>query len=310
VLARRTKAAYTDRTVARLSFVVALALVPAAGRPARAGAPAAGRQAPPDLDRLRFRMPRVPRRIWTEIRAGGAYLPAKVTDLPASAATAYGTVAWTLALARRIAAHAGHTLAVYRAGDVTLQGSEHDLGVAVEVADGRLGRRPARAFLDLGAGVHVLKRSWVDGRLFKFGGLWDTVAGIGLAVEHDLGRRVRLGWRLDGRWVWVFTSTQRQARAAVRVETDWGRGHTFGLVATGYLVHRDRRQFGRRFPRVGGVGQAEVRYGFQGRRGVGPVVRVRYTTGFRSGEAPVYEVRAETLTRHYADVWVGIAASF
>ncbi len=297
------------RTTVAPSLGPVLAAVLSSAPPAATGA-GNGRSQVPDLDRIRLRMPALPKRVWLEGRLGGAYLPAAVTDLSANASTIYGTLAWSFSFARWLAAHGTHTVAGYRARNVVLQGSEHDLGLAVTVLDGAVGQRPARGFLDLTGSVHVIKRSWVDGRLFKLGGLWDSVAGIGLAFEHDLPRRVRLGWRIDGRWVWVFTSTQRQVRAVVRVEAEPRRGHVLGAIVTGTLVHRDARQFGRRLPRVGPVGQAELRYAYFGRRGVGPVVRLRYSTGFRSSEAPVYEVRAETLTTHYADLWFGVAGSF
>lgn len=265
---------------------------------------------PPDLDRIRLRVPAVPREIWMEGRAGGVHMPATVAGRTTRATTIYGTLAWSMALARWLAPYGSHTIAGYRAANVALQGSEHEVGLAIGILDGHVGGRPARGFIDLHGATHVIKRSWVDGRLFKLGGLWDTVAGLGLAFEHRLRRHLRLGWHLGGRWVWVFTSTQRQLRAGLRLEGEPRPGHVLGAMVTGYLIHRDARQFGRRLPRVGGVAHAELRYGYLVRRRLGPVVRLRYSTGFRSGEAPVYEVRAETLTTHYADLWVGIAAAF
>ncbi|MBC8067913.1 MAG: hypothetical protein IAG13_06220 [Deltaproteobacteria bacterium] len=61
-------------------------------------------------------------------------------------------------------------------------------------------------------------------------------------------------------------------------------------------------------PRRGVNGQLAAEYGWMSRHGVGPMVRVRYATGFLSGEAPIFELRQESLNASYGDVTIGLRA--
>lgn len=83
-------------------------------------------------------------------------------------------------------------------------------------------------------------------------------------------------------------------------------GHQFGVELTGFVVHRDARQFGNALPRVSPVGQAAVHYAWMGRRGLGLFARLRFTSSLFSGEAPVYEVREEALNNAYAEASLGL----
>ena len=63
-----------------------------------------------------------------------------------------------------------------------------------------------------------------------------------------------------------------------------------------------------RIDRVTVAGVANLDYAWFGRRRVGPWVRLHYATSFRSGEAPVYEMREEAINTHYGELSVGLRA--
>jgi hypothetical protein len=87
-----------------------------------------------------------------------------------------------------------------------------------------------------------------------------------------------------------------------------GKGHALSLEVLGWVIHRDEQQFGNQLPRVSPVGAVNLDYGWLGRHRVGPWVRLHYSTAFRSGEAPVYEMREEAVNNHYGELLVGLRA--
>jgi hypothetical protein len=134
----------------------------------------------------------------------------------------------------------------------------------------------------------------------------DTVAYFGYGIDHAIGKRWTLGWQAQFRHAWVFVDTQRQVRASVRVAFHPRPAHRISGEAVGFVVHRNRDQAGTPLPRVGAYGQFAAEYGWMSRFGVGPMVRVRGTTGFLAGEAPVWEIREEALDAPFGELVVGI----
>jgi hypothetical protein len=130
----------------------------------------------------------------------------------------------------------------------------------------------------------------------------------GYGMEHRLRDRWFLAWGTQARWVWVFRDTQRQVRLGLRPTVVLGKGHVLSLELLGWIIHRDERQFGNHLPRVSPVAAVNLDYGWLGRRRVGPWVRVHYSSGFRSGEAPVYELREEAVNNHYGELLLGLRA--
>ena len=95
-------------------------------------------------------------------------------------------------------------------------------------------------------------------------------------------------------------------RGSVRAAFHPRPDHRIAAEAVGFLVHRNPDQAGTPLPRVGAYGQFALDYGWMSRFGIGPAVRVRATTGFLAGEAPVWEIREEALDAPYAELVVGI----
>jgi hypothetical protein len=158
----------------------------------------------------------------------------------------------------------------------------------------------------VGFSVHDVRKSVVEGVDFRLGGIRDVVLHFGYGLEHDLTDTLQLAWQVQLRQVWVFLDTQRQARAALRLAWLVRPRHRLALEAVGYYVNRDRDQAGEPVPRNSAHGQARGEYTWISAAGVGVVAGARYTTSFFAGEAPIYELRPESLDQHFGEVFAGL----
>ncbi len=262
------------------------------------------RRIQPELAEIRYRDPGTRGRLWLGLEVGGVALPGRLTGLGRPVWVQRTAGAWALALGSRLAVGGRHDLVWYDARNIRLQANEHRLSLSGAPAGTRWPRLRDR--LALGVESHVVRRSWVEGKLFKLGGLWDTVVSASYAMEHRLGRRLALAWSVSGRYVWVYNDTQRQGRTSLRLALAPGGGHRVALEGVGYLIHRDPDQLGKPMPRWSAVGQLNLEHQWIGRRGVGTYVRLHYATSFMSGRAPVYEVREETLRAQYGELSLGL----
>lgn len=262
----------------------------------------------PDVGRVRYRDPSRAREIWLGADVGGAVLPASLGRFDRTVWTVHGTPAWALALTPWLTVGGRHTVIVYDAVNIRLR--EHDHTVELSARTLALRSKPRRFSdrLAVGVSTHAIKKSTVDGLVIKPGGLNDTIVHVSYGLSHAIGRRVRLGWQVAARHAWVFRSTQRQVRAAMRGSVLLGQRHRLALEGIGYYVHRDAEQAGNPLPRNGVYAQAAAQWVWMSKHGVGPMVRARFLSSFRSGEAPAYEIREEALNTSYGELIVGLRA--
>ena len=257
----------------------------------------------PDLGTVRYRDPRRARELWFGLDAGGVVVPAPATGLGRRAWTAFVAPTWAIAVAPRLAVGGRHAMSWYDVRNVRLRVHEHELQISGSLMKyrPRLRDRPA-----VGAEVRDVKLAVIQGVDFKLGGIRDLVLWLGYGLEHDLTNRVELGWRVDLRQVWVLVDTQRQVRAAARLAFHPRPNHRLAVQVVGFYVNRDEDQAGSPIRRNTVHGQLLGTYTWMSRRRIGLAVGARYTTGFRSGEAPVYELRSESIRAHYGEVSAGL----
>lgn len=219
--------------------------------------------------------------------------------------TVHVTAPWAIRVTPWLSFAGRHSLVWYDAQNVRLRLHNHQVESAFHplVASGH---RRLHDRLAIGIETHTVVQSRVGDVDFKLGGIRDVVLYAGYGVDHQLGRRWSLGWHGQLRQVWVFVNTQRQARFGLRTTFMPAVAHRIALDAQVYVVTRDPHQAGNKLSRLNTYVQAAVDYGWMSRRNVGPWLRLRYTSGFMSGEVPVYEIREESLRAHYAEFVVGV----
>jgi len=257
----------------------------------------------PDLGTIRYHDPTRPKQTWLGVDTGGIVVPAATSGLGRRVWSAYAAPTWALVLLPRVTIGGRHKLSWYDAGNVRLRIHSHELELSGRTMkqQRRIRDRPA-----IGMEVHDVQLSVVDGVDFRLGGIRDVVLHLGYGLEHDLTPWLQLGWRTQLRQVWVFRDTQRQARVSARLALRaWDR-HRFALEAVGFYVNRSANQAGEPVPRNSLHGQVLGEYTWIGARGVGLVISARYCTSFLSGEAPIYEIRSESLRTHYGEVLAGL----
>ncbi|MEM6991548.1 MAG: hypothetical protein AAF721_13655 [Myxococcota bacterium] len=262
----------------------------------------------PDLDRVRYRDPVGRREIWLGAEMGGAALPESFGLFNRRVWTLHATPSWAVALTPWLAIGGRHSVILYDAVNIRLREHDHTVEVSAQTLAIRRGQHRFVDRLAVGVSTHAIKKSTVDGLAIKPGGLNDTILTVGYGLSHVLPRRFRLGWRVQARHAWVFKDTQRQVRAAIRASVRLGRGHRLSLQGIGYLVHRDADQAGNPLPRTGVYGQVAADWTWLSRYGVGPMLRARFLSSFRSGEAPAYEIREEALNTVYGELIAGVRA--
>lgn len=286
---------------------------------ASAGAAAAGRERPPalarcgtehpDLWEIRTRDPGCRRAIWLGFDAGGVALPRRFSGLSRDIWTLQASGAWAVRLASWASLGGRHGLRWYNAGGIRVRAHDQFVEFAAHPLVAA-GHRRLHDRLSVGAQTHTIFNYVVDGVPFRLGGVRDVVIGVGYGIEHQVRSRVAIAWQAQLRHAWLFHDTQRQVRLAARA-TFWPRPqHMLAADVVAYGVDRNAGQAGRDVPRRSIHGQAALDYGWVSRFGVGPVFRLRYTTAFLSGEAPVYEFRPEALRTGYAEAIVGLRAAW
>jgi hypothetical protein len=269
--------------------------------------PPAGADVPPvvhpDLGTVRYRDPTLRRTLWAGFDLSGAYVPKKLGLLDRTVWMVQVVPAWALALTPWLAVGGRHGLTWYDAQNIRLRVHTHQL----ELSGAPLRWHPRlRDRLAAGFEVHDVKQATVDGIDFRLGGFRDVVGLVGYGIEHRLAPRWRLGWQVQLRHAWVLLDTQRQVRGSARATFLPRPPHALGLEVVGFYVNRNPDQAGTTLPPNTVHGQIALDYAWMSRAGVGLVVRGRLLSSFMSGEAPVYEIREESLEAAYGELVVGL----
>lgn len=259
-----------------------------------------------DLGIARFRDPACRRAVWLGVDVGGVALPKNLGPLDRTVWTVRAGPAWAIRLAPWLSAGGRHGISVYDAGDVRLRVHDHQVELAAHPMRDR--RAELHDRLSVGIETHAVLAQRIDGRQFRLGGVRDLVAYAGYGIDHTLAPRWRLGWQAHFRHAWLFHDTQRQLRLGLRLAFAPRPAHRLSVTALGFLVDRNPDQAGRPMPRRTVVGQVAAEYAWMSRVGIGPSLQVRYSSGFLTGEAPVYELRSEVLHADYADATIGLRA--
>ncbi|MEE9383609.1 MAG: hypothetical protein V3V08_09370 [Nannocystaceae bacterium] len=228
--------------------------------------------------------------------------------------TLRGDAGWGLALTRNVSLSGDHGITIYSAGHTQLRVHAHALGVALRPGAGSLA--PAhRDRLSFGVETRTLmvvrvrtSDGWQD---FDVGGIRDVTFRLAYGMEHAVGKRWHLGWQLAPGYSRVFLDSQRLLRGALRAALRPVPDHELRGTITAHLVHRDASQFGGNdFRRASAHLQASGAWIWMSRHNVGTIVQGRLLSSFMSGEAPIYEVREETLRTPYAEASVGVLATW
>jgi hypothetical protein len=218
--------------------------------------------------------------------------------------TAAVTPSWALALTPWLAAGGRHGLSWYDVEDVRMRFRTNQFEVSGAPATHAM-RSHSSDRLAIGFEAHALAHVQAGKVGVAPGGMRDTIATLGYGMEHALGKRWFLGWQLQLRYVWVYRKTQRQARLGLRIAFVPRPPHQLALETVVFGIHRDRNQAGQPLPRASASVGVAGEYAWMSAHKVGVMVRARVTSSFLSGEAPVYEIRAETLNTPYAELVVG-----
>ena len=257
----------------------------------------------PDLGPVRFRDPQGPHKAWLGVDFGGVVIPRRLGWYENRVWTAHASGAWALSLVPGLAVGGRHGLTLY---DVTgartavrLRLHTHQLELSASPLS-RWGRGLATDRLFLGVQTHAVLEMKVGDIDVHPGGVRDTLAELGYGMEHPLGGRWSLGWRISGRYGWVFEDTQRHGLAALRLTFSPRPAHALSAGAQLYVVHRD----GEQTPSAHGV--FEGQYAWMSDAGVGPFVGGRFATHFAAGTTPVFETRAAALDSVYGDLTLGV----
>ncbi|MFO0636711.1 MAG: hypothetical protein U0168_28085 [Nannocystaceae bacterium] len=266
-----------------------------------------------DLGSTRYTDPRCRRGLWLGADVGGVVLPARLGLFDRTVWTVRAGPAWAVRPSPWLSLGGRHGLTWYDAGNARLRVHDHQVELALHpwVASGHRGVHDR---LTVGLETHAVLLTKVEGVAFKLGGVRDVVATVGYGAEHRLARRWALGWHGQLRQAWVFVDTQRQLRLGLRAVVMPRPRHRLALESILYAVDRNPRQAGTLVPRRGAYAQFALDYAWMGsparNLALGPAVRLRYATGFLTGEAPIYEVREESLSTSYVDLTVGVRASW
>jgi hypothetical protein len=263
----------------------------------------------PDLGVVRFHDPRAPRSIHLGFDFGGVVLPAGFGPIDRTVWMLRGGPGWSIRVAKWLSLGGRHGIALYDAGKARLRAHDHQLEAALHPVV-QAGIRSMHDRLAIGVETHALLESRVGGTPFELGGVRDTIVYLGYGMEYRLAGRWTLGWLAHYRHAWVYRDTQRQVRGAMRVAFLPGKGHRVALELTGLFVDRNPDQAGVKLPRRGVYGQVAGEYAWMSKVGVGPFLRARVASGFLGGEAPIFEIRHETLRTPWADVTAGVRATF
>ena len=263
-----------------------------------------------DLGPVRHRDPQGKRQLWFGLELGGVVLPRRLGWYENRIWTAHATSAWALSVVPGLALGGRHALSLY---DVTgpdtavrLRLHAHQLELSGSPLS-RWGRGRVQDRVFVGVQTHAVLQMRVGGIDVHPGGVRDTLAELGYGMHHPLGTRWGLGWRLSGRYAWVFEDTQRQGLASLRLTFQPRPAHALSAGAQLYLVHRDEWA---NLPRMSANGVFEGEYAWMSAAGVGPFVGARFATRFAAGTTPVFETRATAADSVYGDVTVGLRVNW
>ncbi len=261
----------------------------------------------PELGSIRYRDPETRRTLWMGVDVSATYLPTSLGLSDTAVWTVRPAGAWALALTPWLALGGRHELAWYDAGDRRIRVHGHQVELSSRPLAAARSTDAVDDRLAVGVTTHAIQWSDDAGVITNPAGQQDTILHFGYGLDHLLGTRWRLGWHVQGRYAWVASDTQRHARVSTRLAFHPRPAHRLSLDAVGYYVNRDAG-IDPPLARNSFYGQLGLGYAWVGRAGVGPWTRVRATSGFMSGEAPVYELRSESLAAGYGEVLVGMLA--
>lgn len=195
-----------------------------------------------------------------------------------------------------------------RTQDVSLRLQEHQFELSGQPMLRTALAGKMRDRLAVGFETHRIAKVTVGGDEFRIGGFQDVIAQVSYGIDHRLATQWWLAWRAAGRYGWVFVDSQRHLRLNARILFSPKPRHAVSLEGTFFYVHRNPDQAGNDLPRNSVQGQVALDYAWLSRVGVGVGVRTRYASSYLTGEAPVYELREESLNTSYADLTVGLRA--
>lgn len=262
----------------------------------------------PELGPIRYRDPGQRRAIWLGLDASGSWMPASLGVFDRDVWTVRPAGSWAVGLTPWLALGGRHEVAWYDAQNIRTRVHGHQVELSGRPLAGSRSDVSLDDRLAVGVSTHAIRWSRADDLSVEPGGLDDWIVHLGYGLDHLLGTRWRLGWQAQVRYAWVYQDTQRHARVSGRLAFHPKPAHRLSLDAVGYYVNRDSEPVGNPLPRHSVYGQFGLGYSWVGRAGVGPWLNVRSTTGFLSGEAPVYEVREESLDSMYGEALVGMLA--
>ncbi|MCK5688814.1 hypothetical protein KAI87_06065, partial [Myxococcota bacterium] len=136
---------------------------------------------------------------------------------------------------------------------------------------------------------------------FALGGTDDSVLALGYAIEHATTDWLHLGLNLEARHVRVLEDSQRQVRVGSRAVFSLAQNHHLSLEAVFYYVHRNADQFGSPMPVHGSNTQGAVYYHLSLSDTLSLTLGGRAMSAFLVGEAPLYEMREESLQTTYGE---------
>lgn len=289
-----------------LALVSITATADAAAAPPSTAIACASSVEHPDLGVMRFRDPACRRALWLGAESAGVAIPASLGLAEHTLWVVRGAGTWSLRLARWASAGGRHGGTIFSSGNARLGVREHRFETAFHPWATRNARLHDR--LSVGIETHNLSRAHLDGIEFRPGGVRDFVASLGYGADHSVARRWNVGWQVQGRHAWLYRATQRQLHLGVRVAVTPAPAHRLEATPSLYVIHRDADQGGRRLPRLGTNLQVAASYSWMSRAGVGVFVGGRYASAFLTGEAPMYELRSESLEQHYVEGQLGLRA--
>lgn len=260
----------------------------------------------PDLGTMRARDPSCRRAVWLGADTAGVAAPARLGLSNESVWVLRGAGAWSVRLARWASVGGRHGGTMFSSGSTRLGVREHRVEAAFHPWATR--RSDLHDRLMLGLETHALARAHFDGTEIRPGGVRDLVVSLGYGVDHPLSRRWSLAWQVHGRHAWLYRATQRQALVGARLGFTPVPAHRLEIGPSVFVVHRDVDQGGRRLPRLTANAQVAASWSWMSRKRVGVFVGGRYASAFLTGEAPMYELRSESLQQHYAEAQLGLRA--
>lgn len=261
-----------------------------------------------ELEPIRYRDPEHRRELWTGVDLAGVVIPTRLGLFDRRVWVVRVEPSWALNLFPGVAIGGRHGLTWYDATNAASAVRSRIHAHWLELSIRPLRRRSIHDRLAIGYQSHRMAEIRTNGRSFKVGGIDDRAITLGYGIDHNIARRWQLGWQLQLRYVWVYLDRQRQARLSARIAFTPRSQHRLWVESVGYGVIRDEDQAGEPVPRLGVLGQFHLGYQWMSRIGLGIAVQGSINTAFLSGEAPIYEIREESLKTPYGELLLGFRA--